>query len=92
MLDIHLVWEGPYTPDEARSFHSNDDFGIYQYYGEHILYGINSLLYLGKAEKSTFGSRISQHKYLEHKKQCAATKRIKQSSSNIHEHIKYILI
>ena len=36
------------------------DFGIYQIYGHHAVYGTNSLLYIGKAEFQTFGVRLSQ--------------------------------
>ena len=63
MLDIHINWDGPYTHDEALNVHSETDYGLYQFYGDHLVYGSDVLLYLGKAEAQTFGRRISQHNW-----------------------------
>jgi len=63
MIDIHILWDGPYTPEEAKKLNSDSDYGLYQYYGEHILYGVDSLLYVGKSEKRTFGTRTSEHNW-----------------------------
>lgn len=63
MLDIHIRWEGPYSVEEAKGFKSTSDYGLYQFYGEHILYGQDSLLYFGKAERRTFGERLSEHNW-----------------------------
>lgn len=63
MLDVHLTWEGPYTHDEALQLNSESDYGLYQFYGDHLVYGHDVLLYLGKAELQTFGRRISQHNW-----------------------------
>lgn len=63
MKDININWDGPFTIDECKKFNSCCDYGLYQYYGEHLVYGQDSLLYLGKAEKQTFGARLSKHNW-----------------------------
>lgn len=65
MEDINIVWEGPFTLEECSKFTSKSDYGLYQYYGEHLVYGQDSLLYLGKAEKRSFGVRLSEHNWEE---------------------------
>ncbi|MFI4955106.1 MAG: hypothetical protein ACHP9Y_04255 [Gammaproteobacteria bacterium] len=37
------------------------DFGIYQIYGHHPIYGSDSLLYIGKANLTTFSERFKSH-------------------------------
>jgi hypothetical protein len=39
-----------------------NDCGIYQIYGNHPIYGSNSLLYIGIATDQSFSKRISAHK------------------------------
>lgn len=63
MEDIHIDWQGPFTLEQALQLQSDTDFGLYQYYGEHPIYGQNALLYLGSATKQTFGKRLSQHNW-----------------------------
>lgn len=36
------------------------DYGVYQIYGSHTVYGAGVLLYIGKAAQQTFGTRLSQ--------------------------------
>jgi len=60
---IHLEWDGPYSLDQARHMRSNEDWGVYQIYGCHPVYGADALLYIGKAERRTFGERLSQEKW-----------------------------
>lgn len=60
-MHIHVNWEGPYTYDEALSLkNEHTDYGVYQIYGTHPIYGHNVLLYIGKAARQTFGLRLSQ--------------------------------
>lgn len=40
------------------------DYGIYQIYGKHPVYGNDVLLYIGKADRQTLGIRISQENWL----------------------------
>lgn len=61
IVEIHVEWEGPFSIEETKQLHSLEDYGLYQYYGEHPVYGSNALLYLGKAENQTIGSRLSQN-------------------------------
>ena len=58
---ITLEWEGPLTLDEVKFKNGTTDYGVYQIYGTHNILGPNSLLYIGQANKQTFGTRISQH-------------------------------
>lgn len=61
---IQIDWEGPYTLNELNLL-TNDshDYGIYQIYGKHIVYGKDVLLYIGKADRQTIGKRISQENW-----------------------------
>lgn len=58
---IHIDWDGPYKLKQLSELKGEKtDYGIYQIYGTHPIYGSNVLLYLGKADKQTFGDRIAQ--------------------------------
>ncbi|MFQ5329388.1 MAG: GNAT family N-acetyltransferase [Thermodesulfobacteriota bacterium] len=68
---IEIEWEGPFgveevitrMTDEGESpEYDGNDYGLYQIYGEHILCGKDTLLYIGKAPEQTFAARFSQHK------------------------------
>lgn len=78
---IQIEWDGPYTFDEAKKMTDGDtekyhDFGIYQIYGHHIVYGQQCLLYIGKAQDQTFGVRLSQAREWEEKYAVADFKNI----------------
>lgn len=60
MPHIHIQWLGPFTYAEALQLKSAADYGVYQIYGSHPVYGSDVLLYLGKAVQQTFGKRLSQ--------------------------------
>ncbi len=63
MDEVIVNWEGPLTPDAAVSrIHTDEDFGLYQVYGRYLVNGANMLLYIGKAERQTFGARLAQHR------------------------------
>ncbi len=58
---IHIEWDGPYRLDQLPALKNDDsDYGVYQIYGGHPVYGSNVLLYIGKADQQTFGVRIAQ--------------------------------
>ncbi len=61
---IHISWEGPFTLDQAikKLDDKKVDYGVYQIYGRHPVYGRNALLYIGKASERTFSSRFKEHK------------------------------
>ena len=63
-MHIHVDWSGPYTYEEATKLRNEQtDFGVYQIYGAHAVYGSDVLLYIGKAEQQTFGLRLSQESW-----------------------------
>ena len=41
------------------------DCGVYQVYGEHVVFGAGTFLYIGIARDQTFGRRLSQHYWIE---------------------------
>lgn len=58
---IHITWEGPYSFEKAQEQRkAATDYGVYQIYGTHPVYGANVLLYIGKADRQTLGLRLSQ--------------------------------
>lgn len=58
---IHIEWEGPYALDRISALTDRTkDYGVYQIYGSHTVYGSHVLLYIGKADRQTFGVRIKQ--------------------------------
>lgn len=64
MEDIKIIeinWEGPFTEEEIETKHNAGDYGLYQVYGNHEIYGKDVLLYIGKAASQTFGTRLPQH-------------------------------
>jgi hypothetical protein len=59
-FDIHIEWEGPFSYKDALTQKSEKDYGIYQIYGWHPVYGSDVLLYIGKADHQHFGVRLGQ--------------------------------
>jgi hypothetical protein len=58
---IQVLWEGPYHFNDLNKLTNLEtDYGLYQIYGYHPVYGKSVLLYIGKADQQTFGKRISQ--------------------------------
>ena len=62
-MDIHIDWQGPFALSQAMELQSSEDYGLYQFYGDHPVYGSSVLLYIGEAAKQTFGRRLSQHNW-----------------------------
>ena len=63
MRSVTIEWEGPFTLDYViDELTGKDDYGLYQIYADHIVYGANSMVYIGKAEGLTFSQRLSQHR------------------------------
>ena len=59
---VHLMWvEYEWNDDIFNQFNSKNDYGIYQIYGDHPVYGENVLLYIGKARYQTYSVRLNQH-------------------------------
>jgi hypothetical protein len=62
--NIHIYWDGPYGLNDLTDLQDTTrDYGIYQIYGGHPVYGSMVLLYIGKAERQTFGIRIAQENW-----------------------------
>ena len=63
MRSVTIEWEGSFSLDYVidKLSDGENDYGLYQIYGTHIVYGANSLLYIGKAEGLTFSQRFSRH-------------------------------
>ncbi len=57
---IHIEWSGPLTLQQVTGCHEERDYGVYQIYGGHVVYGSDVLLYIGKAGSQHFGTRIPQ--------------------------------
>ncbi len=57
---VHLQWDGPCNWKEKDKLNGECDYGIYQVYGCHSVYGVDTLLYIGKASEQTFATRLSQ--------------------------------
>lgn len=62
MTKIHILWDGPHSFEDATRLDGEQDYGVYQIYGCHTVYGSDALLYIGKAVKQTFGKRIKEEK------------------------------
>lgn len=61
---IHIEWTGPYNLENLPDLMNEEmDYGIYQVYGKHPVYGSDVLLYIGKADLQTIGKRISQENW-----------------------------
>ncbi|GKU82592.1 hypothetical protein [Niallia sp. NCCP-28] len=64
-LLINLEWEGPFGLKELPNLTNEEsDYGIYQIYGKHPVYGNDVLIYIGKADRQTLGKRISQEDWI----------------------------
>ncbi|BAF73242.1 hypothetical protein [Sulfurovum sp. NBC37-1] len=73
--NIRIEWDGPYSLTDIGYDETNEnykgkvnpslcneytDFGIYQVYGYHPIYGNDVLLYIGQSAQQTFSKRLSQ--------------------------------
>ena len=66
MRIVRIEWEGPYAFADVLVLNDKErDYGVYQVYGEHVVFGEGTLLYIGIARDQTFGRRLSQHAWLE---------------------------
>ena len=62
-MRINLHWKGSHSLDEVRVMDEAADYGVYQIYSAHPVYGADALVYIGKANGETFGSRFRQPDY-----------------------------
>ena len=61
METIHIIWDGPISASDVCKLNGPGDYGLYQFYGAHEVYGPQSLLYIGRAKEMKLGERIKQH-------------------------------
>lgn len=69
--EIEIEWKGPFSlrkvindfDDYGQAPTYGKDFGLYQIYGKHILYGEKTLLYVGKTTERTFSRRFKNHQH-----------------------------
>ncbi len=62
MCCVRVEWEGPFSVDNViAELNNKDDYGLYQIYGKHIIFGENSLLYIGMTDQ-TFSERLEGHR------------------------------
>jgi len=60
---IEIVWDGPYDFEQAiKKSDQDEDYGVYQLYGTHLIFGSDAILYIGKARDRTFSVRLKEHK------------------------------
>ena len=65
MRILRIKWQGPYAFADALTLNDEqEDYGVYQVYGEHVVFGDDALLYIGSARDQTFGRRLSQHDWI----------------------------
>src|SRR5688572_4615381 len=57
---IHIEWDGPHRLDSVGTLKGPTDYGVYQIYGGHPVYGSSALLYIGRASNQYFASRLAQ--------------------------------
>ncbi|WP_419774470.1 hypothetical protein [Halarcobacter sp.] len=65
-MTINIEWEGSYSLKDLENKklnNTNIDYGIYQIYGNHPIYGNDVLLYIGKANQQTFNKRLNQEQW-----------------------------
>jgi hypothetical protein len=58
---LRIEWEDPLSFQEVRTKTGEGDYGLYQTYAHHLVYGPGSLVYLGEAQEQTFAMRFLQH-------------------------------
>src|SRR2546421_3236415 len=59
---LRLEWDGPFLLDAVLGMTGGDDYGLYQIYSHHVIFGPSSLVYVGKAQERTFGTRFAEHR------------------------------
>ena len=61
---IHILWDGPFLTDELSLLNTSIDYGVYQIYGSHPVYGRDALLYIGRCREQTFCKPLVQHPWI----------------------------
>ena len=62
-MAINLHWRGPHSYNDVLQLNGDTDYGLYQVYNVHPVYGADTLVYIGKADELTFAARFGQPDY-----------------------------
>lgn len=73
-MRIHIDWNTGVSLDDSYLLNGGDDYGVYQIYGSHPIYGHHVLLYIGRARDQTFGVRLKQHDKWDYTPDCGKVK------------------
>ena len=57
---INLHWRGPHSYNDVRAMNGASDYGLYQIYNIHPVYGNDTLVYIGQTNVGTFRDRFGQ--------------------------------
>jgi hypothetical protein len=57
---LDFQWEGPLTVEKAQTASEASDYGLYQIYGTHAVFGSDALLYIGLSDRK-LGIRLAEH-------------------------------
>ena len=60
---VQVHWSGPFAVDEVIAGDLAKQRGLYQIYGQHVVFGAGSLLYVGMTDNQTFSVRFGQHEH-----------------------------
>ena len=86
---INLHWRGPHSYNDVLKMDGGHDYGLYQIYNTHPVYGNDTLVYIGLANIDTFSERFRNgYKKMN---ECSAPwenngKRIRVHTGRIHVH------
>ena len=58
---VRVRWDDPVRLEAIQQFDGEDDYGLYEVYSHHVVFGPGSLVYIGKAQEQTFTDRFEQH-------------------------------
>ena len=61
MRRVRVQWENPVGLDVVLKLSGDNDYGLYQVYSHHVVFGPSALVYIGMAAEQTFGVRFKQH-------------------------------
>ena len=62
-VEINLHWRGPHSYNDVLKLNGDSDYGLYQIYSFHPIYGADTLVYIGQANEETFAERFRQPDY-----------------------------
>jgi hypothetical protein len=58
MRRVRVQWENPVGLDVVLKLSGDNDYGPYQIYSHHVVFGPSALVYIGMAAEQTFGGPL----------------------------------